>query len=363
MMHVSRGVVAPRGRRATHVAVVVSVALVSVAFAPALALADEGDATPVTAPPRMDNRARAQQLFDSALADAEAGNLSSACPKFLASQEADPKTSTLLNLASCYEKNGQTASAWGAFREAEGLARKVARADWESAARSHAEALEAKLVRLTIQVPEPSRVPGLVVMRDGAKIPLGEWGVPIPVDPGDHVVTAMAAGRAPWETRAPIRESGVIAVPVLEPLPPEMMSPVPAAGADNGGRSASWWTPMRTAGVVVAGVGVVGLVTGGVLGLVAKSNYDKAHALCTDGARGCPASAVRDSDSAFGTATGATVVFVIGAAATLGGAALVLFGPSPSEPSAGSLGGPTTPSGPSAALHFGPGAIELDGRW
>ena len=349
-MHASLGA---RSRRAALVAVLVSVSMVSLSVAPAVALADEGDAP--SNQPRMDNRARAQQLFDSALADAEAGNLASACPKFLASQEADPKTSTLLNLASCYEKNGQTASAWGAFREAEGLARKVARADWESAARSHAEALEPKLVRLTIQVAEPSRVPGLVVMRDGAKIPAGEWGVAIPVDPGEHVVTAMATARTPWETRAPIREaSGVVAVPVLEALPPEMLAPAPAAspaGADTGAGPTSWWTPMRTAGVVVAGVGVVGLVTGGVLGLVAKSNYDKAHALCTNGARGCPAGAVSDSDAAYGMATGATVVFAIGAAAALGGAALVLFAPPPRA------------SGASAALHFGPGAIELDGRW
>src|SRR5438045_9624231 len=68
---------------------------------------------------KVDNRARAQLLFDEALVAAEKGDFATACPKFLASQEADPKTSTLLNLASCYEKNGQTASAGGAVRQAE----------------------------------------------------------------------------------------------------------------------------------------------------------------------------------------------------------------------------------------------------
>jgi hypothetical protein len=106
---------------------------------------------------------------------------------------------------------------------------------------------------------------------------------------------------------------------------------------------------------------VIGLVTSSVLGLVAKSKYDKAHALCTDGARGCPSSAVSDSDSAYGMATGATVVFVVGAAAALGGAALVLFSPN-ADAKTGSAP-PAKTHGASAALHFGPGAIELDGRW
>ena len=357
MMHASRGGFASK-RRAAVIALCCA-SLVAVSSTRRLAHADEGDAG---AAPKMDNRARAQQLFDSALADAEAGKLAAACPKFLASQEADPKTSTLLNLASCYEKNGQTASAWGAFREAEGLARKVARADWESAARSHAEALEPKLVRLTIHVPETSRVPGLVVVRDGAKLGAGEWGVAIPVDPGEHVVSATATGRAPWETRSSVREaSGTVAIPVLEVLPPAMMPPPTPIGDSGSARSEAWWTPLRTAGVVIGGAGVVGLVTGGVLGLVAKSNYDKAHALCTDGARGCPARAVSDSDSAYGMATGATVVFVVGAAAALGGAALVLFSP-PADAKTGSAPLPKT-RGASAALHFGPGVIELDGRW
>lgn len=308
--------------------------------------------------PRADNRARAQQLFDSALADAEAGNLASACPKFLASQEADPKTSTLLNLASCYEKNGQSASAWGAYREAEGLARKISRPDWESAARARAEALEPKLVRLTVQVPEASRVPGLTVTRDGARLAVGEWGVAIPVDPGEHVISASAAGRTPWETKTSVREaSGTVAVPVLEPVPEPVEKPVLAPVAPPS-EPASWWTPLRTTGVVVGGVGVVGLVTGAVLGLAAKGSYDDARGQCADGTRGCPASAVNDSDSAYGLATGATVVFVVGAAATLGGAALVLFAPAPDTKT-----GSTRPAGASASLLFGPGAVSVHGRW
>lgn len=342
MMHASRGF---------SIAVVGFLSFVMLASARP-ALADEGA-------PHMDNRARAQQLFDSALADAEAGNLASACPKFLASQEADPKTSTLLNLAACYEKNGQTASAWGAYREAEGLARKISRSDWETTARAHAVALEPKLMKLTIQVPEPSRVSGLMVMRDGAHIAVGEWGVGIPVDPGEHVVTATAPGHVSWESRVSVRETmGTVAVPVLELLPPAPIELAVTPPPDRPLVPGSWWTPMRTTGVVVAGVGVVGLVTGTILGLAAKRTYDDAFARCNNGAAGCPADAVSDADSAYGKANGATVVFVAGACFAAGGAALILL-----SPSAAPRSGATTGSRPSAALRVGPGSIGLSGRW
>jgi hypothetical protein len=343
MMHASRG---------TRIALIGLFASALLASSIPPAFADDAAA------PRSDNRARAQQLFDSALADAEAGNLASACPKFLASQEADPKTSTLLNLASCYEKNGQTASAWGAFREAEGLARKLGRSDWETNARSHAEALEPKLVKLTVQVPAPSRVPGLSVTRDGAKLGVGEWGVPIPVDPGEHVVSASADGRKPWETRTTIREaSGSVDVPLLEVVPVAERDQLHVVRPFEEPRPTTWWSPLRKTGAIVAGAGVVALVTGGVLGLVAKGKYDDARSRCTDGSRGCPASAVSDSDSAYGMATGATIVFAVGAVATVGGAALVLL----SSPA--TLSGSAKPARPTASLDLGPGSIGVHGRW
>jgi hypothetical protein len=273
---------------------------------------------------RGDQRARAQQLFDSALTDAEAGNFAAACPKFLASQTADPKTSTLLNLANCYERNGQTASAWGAFREAEVLAHKAARSDWEASARTRAEALEPKLLRLSIVVAESSRVPGLVVTRDGARLAPGEWGVPIPMDPGEHVVTASAEGRTSWQTQVPVQEPNVeVQVPALELLPaPPVAPPVTVAAPVSTG-----WSTMKTTGVLLAGIGGAALVTGGVLGLVAQGNYDDARARCTDGPRGCPTGAVADADGAYGLAAGATVVAIVGAALVAGGATLFALAP------------------------------------
>lgn len=353
-----------RGARAVRLAAVVLALLALLESRPARA---QEPAPPE--PPRADNRARAQQLFDSALADAEAGNFAAACPKFLASQEADPKTSTLLNLGACYERNGQTASAWGAFREAETLARKAARADWESSARSHAEALEPKLVRLTVDVPAASRVAGLTVTRDGAKIGAGEWGVAIPVDPGEHVVAASAAGREPWEARAAVRESSAsVTVPLLAPVPEAVAAPAAPLGPPARDAAAppppSWWTPLRTGGVVAIGVGAATLLTGVVLGAVANGDYDDARAQCADGARGCPASAVSDADSAYGLASGATIAFVAGAVVAAGGAAIVLFAPSPStSPSSASSTASSSASSPSLRVTAGAGSVVLGGSF
>ena len=280
---------------------------------------------------KVDNRARAQQLFDSALTDAEAGNFAAACPKFLASQEADPKTSTLLNLGACYEKNGQTASAWGAFREAETLARKIGRADWETNARAKAEELEPKLVRLTVQVPEASKVSGLTVTRDGNRLSAGEWGVAIPVDPGDHVVAATAAGRTPWEKRVTVRDaSSAISVPPLEVLPeaPATVTTTPLPpGADA--PPPSWWTPLRTAGAVSIGVGAAAVLGGIVMGAIANGNYEDARSQCSNGSSGCPGDAVRDANGAYSLAGGATAVFVVGTVIAATGTALILFSPGP----------------------------------
>ncbi len=303
-------------RRHFRAVCIVLAALVGGA-APASAQQPEGPST--------DDRARAQQLFEAALADIEKGDLASACPKFLASQKADPKTSTLLNLANCYEKNGQTASAWGAFKEGELTARKIGREDWAKTAADRAKALETRLVRLTV-VPPKLKYDGIQIKRDATVLLDGELGVAIPVDPGEHVVSAKAPGYVEYQAKVVVADSSqVVQVPPLEVDPAASKPPPPPVPIPD---KPAFWSTGRVVGVGTAAVGVALVGVGSVLGITAKSAYDDAKGRCTSGSRGCPADAVTDADAAFDRAGVATGFFVAGGALAVGGAAVFFLWPS-----------------------------------
>src|SRR5262245_58083088 len=66
---------------------------------------------------------QAQSLFDEGRKLMKAGKIAQACAAFEASEKLDPVVTTLLNLADCREQNHQLATAWGAFVEAQRMAR------------------------------------------------------------------------------------------------------------------------------------------------------------------------------------------------------------------------------------------------
>ncbi len=292
--------------------------------------------------------ARAQSASDKAAAEAlfregrklfDAGQFPAACAKLAESQRLDPAPGTLLNLAGCYEKNGQTASAWATFKEAGAASHQKGRTDWEELARTRAAALEPGLSHLTIRVSAATPPAGLVVKRDGEAVGAAVWGTAIPVDPGPHTVDAEAPDHAPFHQTIEVDKGGAAATVVV----PEL-----AAATDHGaghpgdpqGESSNAGATQRTVGVVVAGAGLVGLGIGAAFGLVAINKQNDALKNDCTADRYCNAQGLELSRSAHDAATAANIAFGVGAAALAGGIVVYLLAPRHAE---------ATPTGPTGA--------------
>ena len=122
-----------------------------------------------------------------------------ACPKFAESLRRAAGIGTMLGLADCFEKNGQTASAWAEFREAASAASRKGDKR-EGLARENATRLEPLLTKILVRVPPDADVRGLAVKRDGVELARALWEEAVPVDPGVHAVLASAPGWKDWQT-------------------------------------------------------------------------------------------------------------------------------------------------------------------
>lgn len=223
----------------------------------------------------------AEQLFNEGRELEAQGKWAEACPKFEASLQRDPALGTRLNLATCYQHVGKTASAWALFRESADLAKKAndpKRADY---AAQQAVALEARLPKLVISAPAKAPA-GLSVQRDGASVSAAELGVALYVDPGAHEIKASAAG---YETASVsvIVEDGrttsvtlpdLVAKPETPPPPAEKHVEVPEQQEVPASPTRKYIAlGVGGGGIVLTGVGLV-------FGAQAMSKNNKAKDLC-----------------------------------------------------------------------------------
>jgi hypothetical protein len=150
------------------------------------------------------DKAAAEELFRQGRMLTKDRRFTEACAKFADSQRLDPAVGTELNLARCYEDNGQTASAWALYNDVAVVAHRAGQLDRARLALRRAADLEKRLSRLTIEVASNDGAEGFAVQRDGKVVGQSEWNTPIPIDPGDHTVVATASGRRAWSTRVTV---------------------------------------------------------------------------------------------------------------------------------------------------------------
>jgi hypothetical protein len=278
-------------------------------------------------------KASAVQLFDEADRLMLEGKVSEACPKYGASMKLDPQLGALLHLADCLAKNGQVASAWASFRDAEELAR-LKNDERAVLAREQAILLEPRLSRLTVLVPQPASLPGLEVRVDGVLVTMGAWGIATPIDPGLHSVEARAAGYETWSSSFDVSgetQQVRVEIPVLIAATPAPAAARAAAGPVNVHLD-DQGSPVRTLGWVGIGVGAASLGLGAVFLVQKGSKLDERDRTCpskTD----CSEVELSQIDSLTSDARAAdtlsTAGFVLGGVLVAGGIAAVIFAPQP----------------------------------
>jgi hypothetical protein len=294
--------------------------------------------------------AAAQALFDQARTLMNAKSYGPACEKLAESLRLDPGIGTQFNLAVCQEFDGKLATAWASFLEVASLANASGQPDRAKTATRRASLLESRLPRLQINVPPESRATGLEVTRDGAMVGEPQWGLPLPLDPGEHRVEVTAPGKLAFAGTVSVAEGATTSfnVPVLEASPTSAAVPVPpvvdsaqpvtpkAASqaplhppVDDRRSAPSSQSSAGPSGLVI-GLGVVGLVAvgaGTVFGLMAGSKNDdsKVNGAC-DASNVCTKKGADLRDDAFLFADLSTVGFVVGGAAILTAGVLWLTG-------------------------------------
>lgn len=312
------------------------------------------------------NKVAAEALFEEGRKLIAQRNPAQACPKFAESQRLDPSPATLLNLASCYERLGKTASAWATYREAASAANALNRPNLVTVAQHHAVAIEPELSRLVITPATP--VDGLVITRDGQRVGSGEWGVAVPVDPGAITIEASAPKKKKWSASVDAAQAGrtvTVTVPALEDAPAEVASQAPTPPTTTSGEMTgpiaydtampapshvAWQKPTA---LVAGGVGVAGLVVGTVFVLRAKSKYDDSLAECRSSNNLCSPAGVSLRDDARSAGNIATAAYAAGALSLGVGAILWLTAPKTEQPRR------------SAEVHLSPtpGGAMIYGLW
>jgi hypothetical protein len=245
----------------------------------------------------------------------------------------DPSIGTLLNLGLCEEALGRTATAWTMLRE---FVDSAPTSDSRlGLARKKITKLEAELpwVRLVL-APGTEQV---VVYLDGIELRGASLSEAVPVDPGEHSArVSLSTGEtselrfqihrgekldvrllAPSRLLAPVATKPALPASSPEPVPPK--AAVPATGVtptphDRNGE--------RVAAYVVGAVGVAGLVTGTVFGLMALRDRNVVRDHCPN--HECQDQAGLDAvESGPRNETVANVALVVGALGLLTGGVLL----------------------------------------
>lgn len=264
--------------------------------------------------------AAADELFREGRAASEQRDYLTACAKFRESNRLDPAVGTLFNIADCEDKLGRLATAWTLFQE---VAQRLATDDDRRAiALKRVQALEPRVPRLSVHLAASGRS-DVTVRRDGVVLGAASLDTALPVNPGEHVVVVEAPGTQPAQFQSSVGEGerAQIAVSIGAASTDVEKTSTPSAAS---GAHAN-----HTLAYVVGGVGVAGLITGVVAGLLVLDRKSTVNDNCTGHVCNQAGKDAADSGKTLGVVT--TIGFITGAVGLGSATYLYVSAPAPSE--------------------------------
>lgn len=273
--------------------------------------------------------ATARELFHAAQVEMKSGEFAAACAKFAEAQRLDPNVGYLVNLARCDEKRDRLADARESWSKALDLA-KTRNDPRLPDVQAGLEAIDRDVPRIVIRVAGGAQPDGLVIRRDDVTLTPASLGVPLPVNPGPHVVAASAPGREPWSKEISAQRGASPVTVEIPPLADAARSPVGIAIPAETAAASEQRRPgstQRTLAVVAAGAGLVSLGFGTFFAFRAKGLNDDSSPFC-DSANVCSDEGVALRDDALTAAGVSTVTVIAGGALVVTGIVLYLTAPS-----------------------------------
>lgn len=197
----------------------------------------------------------------------------------------------------------------------------------EKVARKRATALESKIPKLLVNPPNGAPI-DVNITDNGAPLDKTLWRVPVPVDPGKHIlVVVYPKGEQATRTIDVPSDGSTVNIELPAPAAPIASTPQPATQPTHPQRetvkvSRDAIPPTRIAGFVAIGVGVVGLGIGTGFGLHSKARRDESAGECEGNL--CTEAGTSLREDAHRAGNISTIAFVGGGIAAVTGAILVL---------------------------------------
>ncbi len=220
----------------------------------------------------------ADEAFQRGREALKVGNYIEACAAFEEAQRLDPQLTTQFNIALCDEQLGKLATALAIHRE---LASKDDNLPRRAKAADMVAELEGRVPRLRIEVAkaEAQLPPGLEVTVNGVRAANFK---DMPIDLGVSHVIAHAPGFVEWRGDVTAKEERqkVVVTVTLVPVGQDGSStlmPIEPATPPGDQPPSSTRRKLGVAGMVVGGVALAGGVA---YGLLARSKWNDAKALC-----------------------------------------------------------------------------------